>query len=204
LKSYWLIAAAMVATVSGTSAQQAPDDGGPDYYKVEGIKEKDALNIRLKPSSKSKIVGRVGNGAVLKNGGCARYNGARWCKVTVFNSDVSGWAFGKFLREGAAPVGDAKVAGTPYNATGSMNCVPAAGAPQTQCKFGVIRSDNGRALIEITLPTGGKRKLWFEQGKPVASDFGLRTDPGTAIDEKIITLPSGEAYTVVDVFVTGD
>jgi hypothetical protein len=194
----------MVASVSGAGAQQSPDDGGPDYYEVHSLKDNDALNIRRDPSSKSDIVGRVGNAAILQNGGCAFYNGSRWCKVTVFNSDVKGWAFGKFLSEGAAPVNDAKVAGTPYNATGSMNCVPAAGAPQTQCKFGVIRSGNGRALIEVFLPSGHKRRIWFEQGKPVATDFGLRTDPGKAVDEKIVTLPSGEAYTVVDVFVTGD
>jgi uncharacterized protein YraI len=204
MKHTVLIAAALLMAVSPSTAQQNPDDGGPDYLKVDGIGETDALNIRAKPSSKSAIVGRVGNGAILQNGGCAEYQGARWCAVTVPDSDVKGWAFGKYLREGSAPTLDAKVDGTPYNATGNMNCVPATGAAQTQCGFGVIRGENGNAMIVITLPDGTQRKIWFEKTNPVASDFGLQAAPGKASDETVVTLPSGEAFTIVDVFVTGD
>lgn len=89
--------------VTPTLAQENPDDGGPDYWQVHSIGKDDALNIRAKPSSKSEIVGRVGNGAFLKNGGCAFYNGARWCEVEVHKSDLKGWAYGKFLREGYPP-----------------------------------------------------------------------------------------------------
>lgn len=204
MKLYLLFAAALWMVISPSSAQQDPDDGRPDYYEVTGVGDSDALNIRAEPSSKAAIVGRVGNGAVLQNGGCAEYQGARWCQVTVVDSDVKGWAFGTYLREGSAPIRDAKVDGTPYNATGDMKCVPATGAAQTYCSFGVIRGDDGAALIEITLPGGTKRKIWFEKGMPVATDFGLQVGDGKEVDETVVTLPSGEAFTIFEAIVAAD
>jgi hypothetical protein len=71
---------------------------------------------------------------------------------------------------GAAPVGDAKVKGTPYHATGTVPCSFGT-APQgsAQCGFGVIRGKAANAELHLTPPGGLKRKLTFAGGK-VSSD----------------------------------
>ncbi len=185
------------------AAQDNPDDGGPDYYEVHGVGGHDALNIRTKPSAKAAIVGRVGDGTFLKNGGCASYDGARWCKVTVQNSNVAGWASGKYLREGQ-PQADAKVEGARYHATGSFPCTQPGTSTPTSCDFGVIRQDNGTGLVEILLPDRTMRKIWLDKGKPVASDFGLDVQPGENPGDAVISLPDGERFMIPDVVVFGD
>ena len=49
-----------------------------------------------------------------------------------------------------APAGDAKVAGTPYHATGTVPCsVGTDPKGSAQCSFGVIRQGNGRAEVHV-------------------------------------------------------
>ncbi len=83
-----------------------PDDnfadgqsGGPDRWRVVGIEAGDVLNIRAAPSARAGIVGRVRNGAVLKNRGCRTTGSTRWCRVEMSNDGVRGWAAGRYLRE---------------------------------------------------------------------------------------------------------
>lgn len=59
---------------------------------------------------------------------------------------------------------DAKVAGTPYHATGTIACSTAPSQPLSQCPFGVTRAGLGSGRVDITLPTGQMRSLRFEQG----------------------------------------
>ena len=74
--------------------------GGPDFWVVSGVSSNDRLNVRTRPSTGSDIVGRVRNGTVMRNLGCERNNGSRWCKVSVRgNSSVRGWVNGRFLQE---------------------------------------------------------------------------------------------------------
>lgn len=76
--------------------------GGPDFWQVVGVPKGDRLNIHRGPSAKDPIVLRVDNGARLRNKGC-RMNGAqRWCLVERPDApEVSGWAAGRYLREGS-------------------------------------------------------------------------------------------------------
>jgi hypothetical protein len=54
---------------------------------------------------------------------------------------------------GAAPSGDAKVAGTPYHATGKVPCsVGPDPKGSAQCSFGVIRGAPGNAEVHLADP----------------------------------------------------
>ncbi len=73
--------------------------GGPDFWRVTNVPAGDKLNMRAEPSASARIVAKLDNGAVLKNGGC-RMNGAtRWCKVTTRDASIEGWVAGRYLRE---------------------------------------------------------------------------------------------------------
>ncbi len=52
-----------------------------------------------------------------------------------------------------APAGDAKVAGTPYHATGTVPCsVGTDPKGSARCSFGVIRQGSGRAAVHLASP----------------------------------------------------
>ena len=81
----------------------------------------------------------------------------------------------------AAPVTDARVAGTPFHATGTIPCARAAGQPMAQCRFGVVRHGAGTAEVTILWPDGGSRVIGFTGGRPTA--FGLTAADGAARPE---------------------
>ncbi len=72
---------------------------------------------------------------------------------------------------GAARQGDAKVAGTPYHATGSIPCSMASGQPTGSCPFGVVREDNSTGRVTVTKPDGRTRTIFFEKGKATGYDM---------------------------------
>jgi len=75
------------------------------------------------------------------------------------------------VRVDAAPaIPDGMVAGTPFNATGEINCAREAGQPLGPCKFGVIRQASGQAELTVFWPDGGSRVIYFEKGAPVRYD----------------------------------
>jgi hypothetical protein len=76
--------------------------GGPDYWEATGVARGDSLKIRAAPSPKAKLVSSVVNGAALKNLGCTNTGGQRWCRVST-TAGATGWANGRFLREGPGP-----------------------------------------------------------------------------------------------------
>jgi len=78
---------------------------------------------------------------------------------------------GKGATTAAAATGDAMVAGTGYNATGSVPCARG-GQPMGQCSYGVVRSDrkNGNGRIEVSWPDGGKRVVFYEMNTPTSFD----------------------------------
>lgn len=98
--------------------------GGPDYFRITGLKKEDRVNVRRAPNTDAKIVGRIPKDSDgIKNLGCkggltqkqwekageARKNAAareRWCQVSF--GDVTGWVLGRFLAEGSAPQGEAQ------------------------------------------------------------------------------------------------
>lgn len=80
----------------GTASRPpAPGSGdaeasGPDWWAVTGVGSNDALNVRQGPSKDDRVVARVGNGTVLRNGGCLGEGGSRWCKVSAADDSFSG------------------------------------------------------------------------------------------------------------------
>lgn len=79
------------------------DASGPDWWSVTGVSAGDLLNVREGPSTKDRVMARVGNGTILRNGGCVGEGRGRWCKVSNPDGTVTGWASGNFLRESGAP-----------------------------------------------------------------------------------------------------
>lgn len=95
-----------IPTVGGSSARAPAEDfangdaGGPDSWVVTGVPSGDKLNVRSAPSANAEIVGRLRNGAVVRNLGCRSIGSARWCRVSARGeSGVHGWTNGRFLSE---------------------------------------------------------------------------------------------------------
>lgn len=65
---------------------------------------------------------------------------------------------------------DAKVAGTPYHATGKIPCAAMSGQPMGTCQFGVKRQGNGNALVTVTHNNGKKRVIIFQNGRATGYD----------------------------------
>jgi hypothetical protein len=107
--------------------------------------------------------------------------------------------------------GDAKVAGTNYNATGQIRCAGYKGAAAGMCEAGVVRDAETGPYIDVTLPDGVKRTIFFNKDGSFLS-FSTAQADGTAAmpitssregDLTIATLGS-ERYEIPDVFVQGD
>ncbi|WP_271679812.1 hypothetical protein [Thermomonas mangrovi] len=107
--------------------------------------------------------------------------------------------------------GDAKVAGTDYNATGPIRCSGYKGAAAGMCEAGVVRDAETGPYIEVTLPDGVKRTIFFNKDGSFLS-FSTAQADGTAAmpisssregDTTIATLGT-ERYEIPDVFVQGD
>lgn len=79
------------------------DASGPDFWAVTGVGAGDRLNVREGPSTSDRVMARVANGTVLRNGGCVGEGRGRWCKVSATDGGFTGWASGGFLRESGAP-----------------------------------------------------------------------------------------------------
>jgi hypothetical protein len=150
--------------------------GGPDYWDVTLADASRRLNIHASASSSSQVLGKVSNGAVLRNRGCRMAEGRRWCSVvTVKTPRVSGWIVGQFLRESSytgtpAKSYDALVPGTKFNATGNIPCARHVGQPMAACRFGVVRKGQGNGTLTVFWPNGGTQVIFFEHGSPASFD----------------------------------
>lgn len=102
---------------------------------------------------------------------------------------------------GAAGTGDAKVAGTPFNATGNVPCTMGSEAPK-MCPFGVIRSGPGQAEVRITPPGGLERVLKFNGGQATAPG-SQSIKAGKRGDEWTIEVNDFERYRIPDAVVNG-
>lgn len=103
----------------------------------------------------------------------------------------------------AAAVGDAKVAGTSYNATAQVPCATAAGAPMAPCDAGVLRFAGGEATVQVKLPGGGMRSIYFRNGKPDSSDAGAAKLSSTRAGDVTTIKIGSERYAIPDAFVNG-
>lgn len=107
--------------------------------------------------------------------------------------------------------GDAKVAGTPYNATAQVPCAGYQGAAAGMCDAGVVRGNETGTYVEIALPDGRQRTIFFDKDGAFLS-FSIAESDGTAAmksgasregDTTIATLGS-ERYEIPDAFLKGD
>ena len=200
------IISAILVSMAGIALAQDDAASGPDFWAVAGLKEGSSLNVRSEPSTSAPVSVRISQGTILRNLGCEGTGKSRWCQVASPDGlAISGWVSGAYLVESSPPpAADALVAGTPYNATGTMPCSLARHHDATQCPFGVIRVNATLASIFITLPDGDERLLVFRSGQPVAP-------PGTTmtfnkVEDMITVIVDGgaETYTIADVVFLGD
>lgn len=107
--------------------------------------------------------------------------------------------------------GDAKVAGTNYNATAKIRCSGYKTAAAGMCDAGVVRNTETGTYVDVTLPGDVKRTIFFNKDGSFLS-FGTAEADGTSKmkaaskregDATIATLGT-ERYEIPDVFVRGD
>jgi hypothetical protein len=149
--------------------------GGPDFWRVALSDPTGILNIHDGPSTGAAAIGRLPDGAILRNLGCRMNEGRRWCNIeATAPGGIAGWVAGEFLVESAgdATDGDALVGDTPYNATGFVACWRGADGAEQECTFGVTRegAGTGNGLVMVTWPDGDGRVIYFEAGTPVSYD----------------------------------
>lgn len=93
-------------TGTGVAGEVQPDFadglmGGPDFWAVTGLTLGDSLNLRAGPTRKDRVIGRLAEGAVVRNLGCRMTGKQRWCQV---ESPVGvGWVASNYLRESGPP-----------------------------------------------------------------------------------------------------
>lgn len=104
---------------------------------------------------------------------------------------------------GVAPASDAKVAGTPYHATGQVSCsmgdTPKASA---QCDFGVIRGQAGNAEVHLT-PPGGFTRVLTIIGDKVTSDADATVTATRVSDGWSVSVNDYEHYEIPEGVVSG-
>lgn len=107
--------------------------------------------------------------------------------------------------------GDAQVAGTGYHATAQVRCAGYLGAPAGLCDAGVVRGTDTGTYVEVSLPDGRKRTIFFNADGSFLS-FSTAEADGTAAmpigssregDTTVATLGT-ERYEIPDAFVKGD
>jgi len=97
--------------------------------------------------------------------------------------------------------GDAKVAGTNYNATGDLRA--AIGSKPSSAKFGVIRN-NGGAEVHATLPGKSKRVFIFSQGEWSCKSANCKLSfAKISSDEWELIVNSSEKYYIPDAVIYG-
>lgn len=106
--------------------------------------------------------------------------------------------------------GDATVAGTKYNATAQIPCAGYKGAPAGVCDAGVVRGTETGTYVDVTLPDGGRRTIFFNADGSFLA-FSTAEADGTAAmktgssrkgDTTVATLGT-ERYEIPDAFVKG-
>jgi hypothetical protein len=104
---------------------------------------------------------------------------------------------------GPAPPGDARIAGTPYHATGPLPCsMGSAPAGASQCEFGVIRGSPGNAEVHIKAAGGGPERVLTFMGDTVTSGEA-KVKASKSGDVWTIEVDSRERYEVPQAVISG-
>ena len=112
---------------------------------------------------------------------------------------------------GTAPRSDARVKGTPYNATGMVPCSIGSDAPgSAQCGFGVIRGSPGNADVhlappgvEVTAPGATTHVIRFTGSTVTAVSSGIHLKSTKQGDEWSITIDDHEHYVIPAAVIMG-
>jgi len=121
------------------------------------------------------------------------------------------------LPNSAAPAGDgdgqgdALVEGTPYHATAQIRCEGYQGAAPGLCEAGVVRGLDTGPYVEVSLPDGRKRTIFFNPDGSFLT-FSTAEADGTAAmatesrreGDTTIAILGTERYEIADAFVQGD
>lgn len=191
------------ATPQASGADYADGlSGGPDWWQVTGLTAGDTLNVRSGPGTSYAVVGALANGDRARNLGCRMNGETRWCQIEVpGDQPFTGWAAGRYLREGSAP--GSGNSGAANEAAGMIPCALAPDQPMTTCKFRVSRGQSGTASVWVTLPAGGERYLDFRDGRLVGSDPGLSVQQEKTGDLNRVRIGGSERYELPDAVLYG-
>jgi hypothetical protein len=107
--------------------------------------------------------------------------------------------------------GDAKVAGTDYNATTILNCGFNNNPATESCDAGVKRNwgEDGTHLVEVTKPDGSKRAIFFNGTTPYGADSAQADGSAgwdfssTRAGDRVTINYGPETYVIVDALITG-
>jgi hypothetical protein len=107
--------------------------------------------------------------------------------------------------------GDATVAGTHYHATARIPCSGHEAGAAGMCDAGVVRGTETGTYVEVTLPDGRQRTIFFSSDGSFLSFSTAQADGTAAMEitssregETTIAMLGTERYEVPDVFVQGD
>ena len=191
----------------GGASTPTPPAGGAPVVQVTGVPANDVLNVRAGPGTQHGVVGALANGDSVRRLECRPVGGSRWCEIEMLSEmRERGWVNARYISKGGAASqlpGDALVPGTAFNATGQIACTNQAGQTMFDCDFGVIRRGGGSATVVVTLPTGNRRTIDFENGRPVSSDAPARLTHSRSGDVTTIRIGNTERYEIFDAVVFG-
>lgn len=97
--------------------------------------------------------------------------------------------------------GDALVPGTRYHATGSLRC--RIDGRKDQCAYGVVRRGGGDATLVITMPSGVRRTIEFQAGRPVSSNSPAPVYGEWSVGDVTVSVGDYERYRVADAILFG-
>lgn len=106
--------------------------------------------------------------------------------------------------------GDAKVAGTDYDATAQVRCAGYKGAAPGLCDAGVVRGAETGPYVEVKLPDGRTRTIFFNKDGSFLSFSTAQADGTAALKissrrngDTTVAILGTEHYEIPDAFVKG-
>jgi hypothetical protein len=223
-----LVFAASLLPPCAAMAQVEPpaDLAAATGFVVDGVAPNDELNVRETAAPGGRLVGRLPNGAVVRNLGCGEFGGNVWCQVDAVDvPGVRGWVAARYLRAddigGAAPAADPDAAAADpaeppaanpeetaadpaaadagaFDATAEIPCARYYGQPMTFCAAGARRGEDGEATVTVVWPDGGQRVILFTNGRADTSDSPDPLSYTREAELNLIRIGKSERFEITD------